>query len=80
MPRDKNDKPYEHVSRYGTRFTADRCDFRNGVRMVVDSISRPEHVASDVAEFAAYHALHIHEHLNGFQGYDCIDFQIEVSE
>lgn len=78
MTRFLNESPFEHRSRYGCEFTGTRCDFRDGVRVV-----RPRHInevqfASDVAEFAAWHSSNIWEQLNGFQGYDCIDFTIEL--
>jgi len=66
-----NEKPFSHTCRYGTTFQSDRCDFKNGVRM----IGLPKNrfmAASDVAEMIGFHATNIHSDLNGFAGYDTI--------
>jgi len=70
----KNDKPFIHKSRYGTSFRAGRCDFQDGV-VVTCRAKDPVQLASDVAEMIGFHATLIHPDLNGFSGYDCIDFQ-----
>lgn len=75
-----NEKPFEHRCRWGTVFTGNRCDLKDGVDVKVDSwvnesTNREACIASDYVEFAAWHALCIHPHLNGFQGYDCIAFR-----
>lgn len=76
-----NEKPFSHTSHNGTHFKADRCDFLNGVE-----VEKPEGInvvalCSDFAEFAAHHMAFIHEHLNGFSGYDAIAYTItEVSD
>jgi hypothetical protein len=72
-----NDKPFEYHSRNGTQFNAARCDFRGGVDVKVFKHSSQTAVLQDFVEMAAYHALHIHSQLNGFQGYDCVPFRIE---
>jgi hypothetical protein len=33
-------------------------------------------IAKDFAEFGAWHALMIHPKLNGFRGYDAVDFNL----
>ena len=72
-----NKKKFEHLCRNGTRFTADRCDFRNGVvAEIPHSISR-EQLMQDVSEMIAYHALNIFDQLNGFSGYDYITYIIK---
>jgi hypothetical protein len=71
-----NDRPFEHRGHWGTVLTADRCDFAGGV-----SVSKPKgitekHLIQDMMEIAAWHAVHIHPHLNGFQGYDAFEITL----
>ena len=67
-----NNKPFCHVCRHGTVFSATRCDFNDGV--IVSHVPKKELLAMDMAEMIGYHACVIHPELNGFQGYDCISF------
>ena len=67
-----NDKSFSHHCRYGTVFTATRCDFKDGV--TVTQVPKKELLAMDTAEMIGYHARAIYPELNGFQGYDCISF------
>lgn len=69
-----NHKPFSHYCRFGTRFGASRCDFRDGVSVMYDRPLTKEEAASDVAEMIGYHAVNIRPELNGFQGYDCIEW------
>ncbi|WP_219096217.1 hypothetical protein [Pseudomonas sp. UMAB-40] len=55
---------------------ADRCDLANGVEVEKPEGITESQYASDLAEFGAFHALNIREHLNGFSGYDNIDFNV----
>jgi hypothetical protein len=71
-----NDKPFDHVSHFGTKFVAPKADFRDGV-IIHRSVHLDDvHFLSDLAEMIGYHAVNIHPELNGFQGYDCINFKI----
>lgn len=65
-----NDKPLEHHVN-GTIFKAERCDLRGGV-----TVNKPldKIPASDMFVFGAWHALQIHSDLNGFGGYDAVQF------
>ena len=74
MPVFLNENRFEHQSHYGTIFTADRCDFRSGVKVEIPKNMSRENLMSDVSEMVAYHALNIFNQLNGFQGYDCINY------
>jgi hypothetical protein len=65
-----NDSPFEHTGHYGTKLTADRCDFSSGVVVDKPLDITTAHLIQDMMEIAAWHAMHIHPHLNGFQGYD----------
>jgi hypothetical protein len=69
-----NDKPFQHTSRGGCVFTANRCDFHGGVIIYAPSEASGEQLYSDLAEMIGYHATVIHPRLNGFAGYDCIKF------
>jgi len=71
-----NNKKFEHTSHYGTHFTSERCDFKDGV-----TIQRSIHLddvgfVTDIAEMVGYHATNILPELNGFQGYDAIRYNI----
>jgi hypothetical protein len=68
-----NEKSFSHVSRWGTEFQSFRCDFRNGVA-VKNAPKDKAKLASDVAEMIGYHSVAIWPNLNGFQGYDCIQW------
>lgn len=71
-----NENPIEHIAHNFTRFTAKRADLKGGVE-VEKPYGIPEILfAQDVAEFAAWHRGCIFDQLNGFQGYDCIQFVI----
>ena len=70
-----NEKPFQHLSRFGTEFKCTRCDFRAPVLYTVLSNDIPnQNLMSDVAEMIAFHAMDIWPNLNGFSGYDCITF------
>ncbi len=72
-----NDKPFEHNTNNGLTFTGSRCDFKDGVtvQMPMWKVS-VEKMCADFAEFAAWHRSCIWEQLNGFQGYDCVNYTI----
>ena len=73
-----NEKPFEHTCRWGTTFSGSRCDFQDGVKVTFPTYTVNQmQNASDFAEFAAWHALQIWPHLNGFSGYDNILFQFQ---
>lgn len=70
MPKEyKNEKPFRYLGKSGTVFTAERCDFRGGIKVQTPAQSR-EDLCSDVAEMIAHHAMFIWPELNGFSGYD----------
>lgn len=81
-----NKNKFEYHSSKGTYFECDTCDFstpitvyahydsfvKEGVRF--ESLSKL--LFPDVAEMIGYHAVNIRPELNGFQGYDCLRFDI----
>lgn len=71
-----NDKPYSHNGRHGTEFKSDRCDLASGVEVTKPEGITDAQFAADLAEFGAFHALNIREDLNGFSGYDCVDYTV----
>ena len=71
-----NEKPFSHSCRHGTAFESERCDFKTGVKVVKPENITEVNLGADFAEFGSFHAMHILERLNGFQGYDCIEFAI----
>ena len=79
MPKNPmNEKPFEHHTLHGTRFVAARCDFVGGVvaHLMRHDLSEKD-LLSDVAEMIGFHSVNIISDLNGFAGYDCIDFTID---
>jgi len=72
-----NAKSIEHMSRNGTVFKSERGDLRSGVMVVSSWDVGMGEMCADFAEFAAWHALHIHPNLNGFGGYDAISYEFD---
>jgi len=68
-----NENPFEHTCRNGTVFTAKRCDFLGGVAFRDESANEALFL-QDLSEMIGFHACNIHPRLNGFQGYDCVNF------
>ncbi len=78
MPREiMNEKEISHTSSNGTTFKSDRGDLRSGVKATylweIDDMKK----LADFAEFGAWHAFWIHPNLNGFPGYDTINYSFE---
>lgn len=73
--RPMSQRSFSHHSRHGTVFSSDRCDFKNGVKVVKPSRITEMQLCQDFAEFGAFHAMQIHSELTeGFQGYDTIRY------
>lgn len=77
-----NDMPFEHNSRNGTTFTCTRCDFREPVKvklevslMEVADVDVLARISVDISEMIGYHSKNIWKELNGFSGYDCINYE-----
>lgn len=68
--------PLEHRSHNGSVFKVAKAD----LSVVIDVTNAPKDpslLASDIAEFAGWHAMIIHPELrSGFQGYDCLRFKV----
>ena len=80
MSESLNTKTFSHASKNGTRFSALRCDFQGGVKVLVPADTSFTQLVSDIAEMIGYHAVAIHPDLHeGFTGYDCITFDVFVS-
>lgn len=73
----RNEKPFMHTAHFGTTLEAERSDFKTGVTLTCPPGISDEHLVSDVMEIAAWHAIHIHPRLNGFQGYDCVRISLK---
>lgn len=71
-----NDTPFRHVSKNGTVFTADRCDFRNGVQVMIPQNLPDCKLIQDTAEMIGWHAHNIWGRLSNFTGYDYIHYEI----
>jgi len=69
-----NKTPLTHTCRYGTTFTADRADLRNGVEYSTFALPSRETLAHDFFEFGMWHANQILPELNGFQGTGSVRF------
>lgn len=73
--RPMSQRSFSHHCRNGTVFSSDRCDFKNGVKVVKPSRITEMQLCQDFAEFGAFHAMQIHSELTeGFQGYDTIRY------
>jgi len=77
-----NDMPFEHHSRYGTKFKCARCDFREPIKvklqvslMEVADVDVLNRISVDISEMIGYHSKNIWKELNGFQGYDCLKYE-----
>ena len=73
------ERKFGHTSRNGTKFKAERCDFKTGVRVIKPAGISEARYCQDVCEFGAFHAMNIRDELHsGFGGYDTIDFTVET--
>lgn len=72
------DSPYVHISSNGSTISAATLDLRGHVLVEYPRYLRGNipKIAADVAEAMAYHAIHVRPKLNGFSGYDCINYII----
>jgi len=70
-----NDTPFEYEAANGTKFTCERCDFKEviNVKWMHETTDADFHL--DIAEMIGYHAINVHPQLNGFQGYDVLNFE-----
>jgi len=65
---------YGHLSSDGVSFKCATLDLST-VIIVRDAPKDRGAFALAVAEFAAFHAVHVRPRLNGFRGYDCLTFE-----
>jgi hypothetical protein len=71
-----NNKPFSYWARHGTSFSCESCDFSKPVKVIAyDNLKKPEFYSRDLSEMIAYHVMNILPELNGFRGYDCIQFE-----
>ena len=69
-------KPWNFKSEHGTIFSAQRSDLEGGVDVLVPSGLSRECYTADVAEAMMHHRTMIHPHLNGFRGYDTVEYRV----
>lgn len=74
-----SERPIEYHCRYGTVFRG-RADLRGGVSVTARKDIDTALLAADFAQFGAWHAYDIHPTLNGFAGYDAVQYSIEFTE
>lgn len=77
MTKWMNAERWQHLCVNGTEFSADRCDFRNGVTALVPGNLDELQLMQDTAEMIGFHATNVRGSLNGFAGYDRIRFKLE---
>lgn len=65
---------FSHRSRNGTCFECAFLDLSASVE--VTNAAEGTYLLQDVSEFAGSHAVNILPRLNGFQGYDCVHFEM----
>lgn len=77
-----NHLPFEHRSNLGTVFTCARCDFGAPILVEIDRsvYEHPQRLASEVGEFIAWHRTCIWYNLNGFSGYQGLNYQFTIRE
>ncbi|OGD68908.1 hypothetical protein A3I18_00155 [Candidatus Campbellbacteria bacterium RIFCSPLOWO2_02_FULL_35_11] len=80
MKKFLNKEIFDHTSRHGTRFFANRCDFEGGVKVYASGGISKENLMLDVAEMIGFHATNIWPQLLGFFGYDTIAFNFDNKE
>lgn len=68
--------PISHTGKYGTRF-ASRADLQGGVAVTFTRTLSVHQIVADAAQFGAWHAGNIHPQLDGFAGYDAVEFKPE---
>lgn len=68
-----NKKTFSYRSNWSCLFECECCDFSEPivVRFMTDQLA----FARDLAEMIGYHATNIRPNLNGFQGYDTLNFE-----
>ena len=73
-----NDKFFQYCSSCGTIFTCDRCDFSTPIKVesAASSTMSIEFLVKDVAEMIGWHATTYLSELNGFQGYNNLQFEL----
>lgn len=76
----RQDDPIFHCSRNGCLFQAQRDLAKPIVVTIPQRYSEgiSSELASDIVEFAAWHALCIRETLNSFSGYDCLTYVFKI--
>lgn len=70
-----NNKSFEYISHHGSTFNCETCDFSDPIIVDAEHVHTIEDLMADVAEMIGWHAINIRPHLNGFAGYDCIEFE-----
>lgn len=70
-----NDQPISHRSYNGTMFTAERADLNGGVKVNRSRYADEMLQNADFAEFASWHVTQILPELNGFPGWDAIQYK-----
>lgn len=79
MPFKPGDRTISHSCRHGTKFQA-RADLVGGVQATARKDIDTAYLAADFAEFGAWHAYEIYPTLNGFYGYDYVDYKIDFRD
>lgn len=76
-----NNKPFKYLAHCGTSFECSKCDLSAPIyyEQFSSSPSAISFLMCDAAEMAGYHTVNIRSELNGFQGYDYLEFK-EVGE
>ncbi len=64
----------------GTVFSSTHADLRNKVRISKFRGEAFAQLAEDVTEFVAWHAMNVYPSLNGFSGYDTVQYDTSEFE
>lgn len=71
-----NDRPFAHDSPNGVGVEASRCDLADGVIITRRSDHTEIDVATAIAAAMGFHGANILPRLNGFRGYDNIQYSV----
>ena len=66
---------FSHTGPHGTKFKCAKLDLSTPVTVITVGPMATVGLLQDVSTFIGYHAVNIHPRLNGFQGYDCVNYE-----
>lgn len=71
-----NDENLTFTASRGSKFMCSRSDLRYTISVIRPQGMSDNRFATEVSEFIWFHTHEIRPHLNGFSGYDTLDYDI----